>query len=153
DLAAFADPQPPVARAIDVAAELRGIVEGEISAHRLRGEQCKLDISDGSRGAWADAGHFRVIVQELLANAIEANDPAAGLVTIKTRPHRTDEQIVMTIADNGRGMTPEVRDRAFDPFFSHRPAGRGRGLGLARVVRLTELNGGRVRLQSEPGRG
>jgi len=51
------------------------------------------------------------------------------------------------------GMAPEVLERALDPFFSHRPAGRGRGLGLSRAARYAEINGGRLRLSSRPGQG
>ena len=50
-------------------------------------------------------------------------------------------------------MSPAVLDRAFDPFFSHRNAGRGRGLGLARAHRIIEAHGGRVWLESKPDAG
>ena len=57
------------------------------------------------------------------------------------------------IEDNGCGMSGEVLERAVDPFFSSRPAGRGRGLGLSRAYRLAELNGGRLWLESTPNVG
>src|SRR5690606_35399741 len=60
----------------------------------------------------------------------------------------SEEQVVVSVIDNGRGMTPDVVGRAMDPFFSHRPAGRGRGLGLARVRRWMLLGGGDVELES-----
>jgi signal transduction histidine kinase len=61
--------------------------------------------------------------------------------------------VEFTIRDNGVGMPPPVLQRAFDPFFSHRPAGRRRGLGLARVHRMVESHGGRVWLESRPNEG
>lgn len=50
-------------------------------------------------------------------------------------------------------MPPDVLARAFDPFFSHKRAGRRRGLGLPRAQRIVELQGGHIRLESEPGAG
>jgi hypothetical protein len=57
------------------------------------------------------------------------------------------------VEDDGVGMTPAVLQRAFDPFFSHRQAGRGRGLGLPRAYRIVEAHGGRIWLESRPGEG
>ncbi len=59
----------------------------------------------------------------------------------------------LVIADSGVGMEPFVLEHATDPFFSARPAGRGRGLGLARARRLIEHNGGSLSLESTPGAG
>lgn len=50
-------------------------------------------------------------------------------------------------------MTPAVLQRAFDPFFSHRNAGRARGLGLPRAYRIVEAHGGRIWLESRPDEG
>lgn len=57
------------------------------------------------------------------------------------------------VNDNGAGMTPEVAKRAFDPFFSFRPAGRGRGLGLPQVHRTIEAHGGKIWLDSKKNEG
>jgi signal transduction histidine kinase len=54
------------------------------------------------------------------------------------------------VQDNGAGMSPEVAERAIDPFFSHRSAGRGRGLGLSRAYRLASINGGQLWIDSTP---
>jgi signal transduction histidine kinase len=59
----------------------------------------------------------------------------------------------VSVEDNGCGMSPDVLDHCLDPFFSHRPAGRGRGLGLSRAHSLAVANGGRLWLESTPGAG
>ncbi|MFO0839093.1 MAG: HDOD domain-containing protein [Phycisphaerae bacterium] len=61
--------------------------------------------------------------------------------------------IEIQVRDPGRGMTPAVLHRAFDPFYSHRPAGRSRGLGLARAHRIIDSHGGRIWLESRAGDG
>ncbi|MBL0928067.1 MAG: PAS domain S-box protein [Phycisphaerales bacterium] len=57
------------------------------------------------------------------------------------------------VTDNGRGMTEEVRRRAFDMFFTTKPRGLGTGLGLALVRKVAEQAGGRVEMESEVGKG
>jgi hypothetical protein len=59
--------------------------------------------------------------------------------------------VALSVADTGRGMSPEVLRRAFDPFMSTR--GDGRGVGLATVQRLVTRNGGGLRAWSEAGQG
>jgi C4-dicarboxylate-specific signal transduction histidine kinase len=61
--------------------------------------------------------------------------------------------VVVDIRDSGCGMTADVLERAHDPFFSHRQAGRGRGLGLSRATRWLEINDAQLRLESEPDKG
>ena len=69
-------------------------------------------------------------------------------------PSRTsDETVRILIEDNGIGMSRDVLEHAVDPFFSSRPAGRGRGLGLSQAARLAEINGGRLWLESILGTG
>ncbi len=57
----------------------------------------------------------------------------------------------ITVADNGRGMEPEVRERAMEPFFSGRE--KGTGLGLAIVQRVVKDHQGKISIESAPGRG
>ena len=61
--------------------------------------------------------------------------------------------VVITITDNGTGMTPDVVARAFEPFFSTKPAGKGTGLGLSMVYGFVKQSGGHIALYSEPGDG
>jgi len=152
-LAAVSEPEPSRPSALDLGLVIRDACRSAVASGRLSDQQLRLELSDGLPPLWADPRQTAEIVAELLANAIAATDSNTRLLTIKTALHSTDEQVVMTLADNGRGMTPDVLERAFDPFFSHQPAGRGRGLGLPRIKRLATLNGGTIRLFSGPGAG
>jgi signal transduction histidine kinase len=62
-------------------------------------------------------------------------------------------RVVVTVSDDGTGMDEETVKRAFDPFFSSKPAGRRRGMGLAKALRWVEASGGSIRLESRPGQG
>jgi len=92
-------------------------------------------------------------VAEVLANACQATDPAGGQVKIQSAFDPQARCVVLTITDNGGGMDPHVLPHAFDPFFSSRPAGRRRGMGLPKAQRWIEASGGSIRLESRPSQG
>lgn len=65
----------------------------------------------------------------------------------------SDSEVSIEVSDNGVGMSPQVRSRAFEAFFTTRPVGEGTGLGLAICQRLVHDQGGRIELSSEEGVG
>jgi signal transduction histidine kinase len=80
-------------------------------------------------------------------------DPHRAKLIVNCSGELTDDTRTVEVCDNGIGMNREVQERAFAPFFSHRPAGRRRGLGLSRALRLVEINRGEVHLDSRPDGG
>jgi len=74
---------------------------------------------------------------------------------VRLKVERQGSEVVFTVADEGRGIPAELKDRVFDRFESHTAGARHRGLGLGlSIVRsFVELHGGRVWLDSTPGRG
>jgi CheY-like chemotaxis protein len=61
--------------------------------------------------------------------------------------------VMIAVSDTGCGMTPEVREQAFDPFFSTKPEGKGSGLGLSMVYGFVKQSGGHVKIESQVGVG
>lgn len=109
----------------------------------------------------ADAAQLRQVFLNLGVNALAAID-GEGTVRVSARPARggeflsgaaapDNEGYLVEIADDGVGMTEDVRRRAFDPFFTTKPGGTG--LGLSIVQRTVRAHGGEVSLASEPGSG
>ncbi|MCA0375257.1 MAG: PAS domain-containing protein [Gemmatimonadetes bacterium] len=94
-------------------------------------------------------GEIREALLNLVQNAIDAM-PGGGTLTVRTWSDGADACIA--VRDTGTGMTAEVRERAFEPFFSTKGA-RGTGLGLAEVYGIVRRHRGTATISSEPGRG
>jgi PAS domain S-box-containing protein len=96
------------------------------------------------------AGLLQVFVN-LITNAAQALGPEGGTVTLSLQS--LGDEVVVRVADDGKGMPPEVQARVFEPFFSTKEGGRGVGLGLSIVQGIVARHGGTIDVASEPGRG
>ena len=99
----------------------------------------------------ADDGQLRQALIALLMNALDATPPG-GHVDVATRRDGADT-VVLTVADDGSGISPENLDKIFNPFFTTKPVGQGTGLGLAICHGIVASHGGEIRVDSEIGRG
>lgn len=111
------------------------------------------------------AGQLNQVFMNLLANAIDAFDELkqgqAGqelicwLPKIEIRTQRLlNDQVEITIADNGPGIPPGIQSKLFDAFFTTKPVGKGTGLGLSIAYQIvTEKHGGHLACESRPGHG
>ena len=90
----------------------------------------------------------------MICNALQATDKVVGgAVAIHASYDPITKRVVLTVTDSGCGMDEVTLRRAFDPFFSSKPAGRRRGLGLPKALRWIESSGGSMRLESRLGQG
>jgi signal transduction histidine kinase len=120
----------------------------------------ELDLDPRAGVVPAYEGELKQVVLNMVVNAAQAiaDDPrprsgtSLGLIRIATR--RTASDFVITITDDGPGMTPQVRDRVFNPFFTTKQVGKGtgQGLSLAHAVIVTKHRG-RIDLVTAPGQG
>jgi signal transduction histidine kinase len=156
DLWQFARPPQPKKQSVDLAG-LVGEVSSSLSefaAQRkvhLRWEQpvASLPATHHPLTVLADPAQLRTALSCLLRNAIEAA-PADGWAALRLEAAAAN-QVNILIEDNGNAPSQPQRDHLFDPFFSGRPAGRGRGLGLPTAWRLARAHGGDVRFVGDPG--
>ncbi|MBP7936592.1 MAG: HDOD domain-containing protein [Phycisphaerae bacterium] len=154
ELMEFAKPNPPQPTTWPIARLLSELRAEWLTKASLGNEQFHLVLSDDLPDVHADAAQVRKLFDELVRNAVEAmQDQPKPLLLINCHANVADEMVVVRVEDNGVGMAPEVLERATDPFFSSRTAGRGRGLGLSRAARYAEINGGQMRLSSRPREG
>jgi signal transduction histidine kinase len=114
---------------------------GRLTVHRDYGELPLVEC---------DPGQMNQVFLNVLANACDATGPS-GNVWIATR--REGDAAVVTVRDDGVGMTPEVQAHVFDPFFTTKDVGGGTGLGLAISHGVVAAHGGRIEVESAPGAG
>jgi len=143
------------------------IRENETMLKRLIGEDVQLTtiLDPGLEPVKVDPNQFVQVIMNLATNGRDAM-PKGGKLTIETANVTLDEisaalvpeakpgyYVLLTVRDNGTGMTPEVRARIFEPFFTTKAPGKGSGLGLATVYGIVKQSGGFACVESEPGRG
>ena len=113
--------------------------------------QIALSLSAGPVRIEADRRHLEQAIMNLVVNARDAM-PRGGSIHIETSAPEPGPVKIM-VRDTGHGMTPEVRARIFEPFFSTKPSGTGTGLGLPTVRRIVGESGGEISVESTPGKG
>ena len=149
----FAKVPQPAPQRVDLGKILHAVMTELIAAGLLESDELRVELSSDTPLIWFDPTWLNRIFRELIQNAINASQPPRRRLTVKAAPHLTEDSVVVEVLDNGHGIPADVLGRVLDPFFSYRPAGRSRGLGLARVQRWLQLAGGAIRIESEPGCG
>jgi signal transduction histidine kinase len=137
----------PVPAAVNVAEVAR---ERVVAWHPVADDRSIVLAASPARPvlAWIGEGHLDQILDNVIANALDALSPG-HMVRLTTTATATGARI--TVSDNGPGMSAEERERAFLRFTTSSPTGTG--LGLAIVHRLAISNGGTIRLDETPGGG
>ncbi len=95
-------------------------------------------------------GQLGQLFLNLLLNAVRATD-GSGRVTVAS--DRDGDQLRVRVIDNGQGIAPEAIDHIFEPFFTTQEVGEGTGLGLTVAADIARAHGGRIEVESLPGRG
>ena len=110
-----------------------------------------LDVPPDLPELWADRERLLQVFENLIGNAIKFSGPG-GRITVGAAPR--DREVLFWVADTGVGIAAEDLPHVFDRFWQARkPGRRGAGLGLAIVKGIVEAHGGRIWVQSTPGRG
>ena len=147
-LRAFARPDEAAWQATDLHAGLESVLSvaaGEIAPRaEVRREYGRLPLVE------CLPAQINQVFLNILLNAAQAI-PRQGTITLRTA--QDGDFVSITIGDTGTGMPPEVAKRIFDPFFTTRPVGQGAGLGLSMAYGIVAKHGGRIDVESAPGKG
>jgi len=128
------------------------LVEKDLQMHRIGVDR------DVDTGVWAKVNSSQVqqILMNLIVNARQAMKEG-GRIKLTVRDNPAEGWAEISIGDNGAGIPHEKLQKIFDPFYTTRTADArgqgGTGLGLALCRRIIEAHGGRIRVESEPGKG
>ena len=95
-------------------------------------------------------GPLNQVIMNVISNAIDAIE-GQGVITITTK--KTDAVYSITIADTGKGIPDDIRDRVFEPFFTTKPVGQGTGLGLSISFGIVKKHGGKLEIRSGQSSG
>ncbi len=143
------------------------VVSMEDLMRRTLGEHIELVVALAD-DAWAVNSDANQLESALLNLAVNARDamPGGGTLTIRTANATLDESYtraheglqpgdytLISVADTGIGMPPDVLAKVFEPFFTTKPIGQGTGLGLSMIYGFAKQSGGHVRMHSHPGQG
>ncbi|MBY5810742.1 ATP-binding protein [Rhizobium leguminosarum] len=163
-LLAFSRQQPLAPEVIDLNKLVGGMSE---LLRRTLGEHIRIEtvLAGGLWPSFADLSQLENAILNLAVNARDAM-PGGGNLTIETANTELDERysrmhseveagqyVMISITDTGTGMSPEVIERAFDPFYTTKGPGKGTGLGLSQVYGYIKQSGGHIKIYSEIDRG
>jgi two-component system, NtrC family, nitrogen regulation sensor histidine kinase NtrY len=143
-------PQPKL-RPIQVNEVLRSLAklfQAQLEAPGPAKIDCKLQLDEHLAPVAADAELLHRAISNLVSNAIDAM-PAGGTLTLRTRGDRN--KVFIEVSDTGTGLTADQCERIFTPYYTSKQ--HGTGLGLAIVQSIVSDHEGRIRVQSEPGKG
>ncbi|MDQ5980954.1 MAG: hypothetical protein QG602_3932 [Verrucomicrobiota bacterium] len=163
-LLAFSRKQPLSAQPIDPSELVTGVVT---MLRRTLGEHVELEtrLLPGPTQLVADKSQLEQVLINLCVNARDALTEGGRIVISLEQTEGgvpageaesempPGSRLLLTVADNGQGMAPEVQERLFEPFYTTKALGKGTGLGLAVVYGIVRQHGGTISVTSEPGRG
>ena len=135
----------------DLGRLLEGVAELMRPALRRRGVELRVEAARDLPEAEIDAARLRQVLLNLVQNAGDAVEKDGGHVTVRADVLPGSSGIVIAVEDDGPGMSREVLARLFEPFFTTKFTGTGLGLTISKG--LVEQHGGRIEVDSEPGRG
>lgn len=128
------------------------------SKFREEGVDLELEVAPGLPLVECDGEMIRSVIMDLTGNALDAcswkqyPESDRPRVSVVIQPSSRNGDVEIMVRDNGEGMTEEVRQRIFTPFFSTKEK-KGTGMGLAVVARVVSMHEGNTTVESEPGEG
>jgi len=152
DLLAFSRKTEPAYTPLDLNDLIERTLRLRAYALRAAGVEVELALDPARPVVLGDEAKLQQVLLNVLLNAEHAmRDAAERRLTVATRRERG--RVVVSVADTGAGIAPDVLPRIFEPFFTTKPAGEGTGLGLSVSYGIVQAHGGELHAESAPGGG
>ncbi|HJW90008.1 MAG TPA: ATP-binding protein [Anaerolineales bacterium] len=121
---------------------------------RTRAVQVSVILAEDLPAIYLDANQIKQVLVNLVHNGLQSM-PHGGELTIQTGQEALDGRagLMLKVRDNGEGISPEILERLFEPFFTTRPPGSGTGLGLSVSYGIVSNHGGVIEVESQVGVG
>ena len=150
DLLKFARGQETEKKLAPLNPTIEEVVQMVASQFQKQHCEIELDLASHLPMLSIDVDKIKQVYLNLLMNSRQAIKDR-GRIRISTRYIESDRQVKIVFWDSGFGISPEIKDRIFDPFFSTKETGKGSGLGLAVSYGIIKDHGGDIQVESEPG--
>jgi len=153
DLMSFASPPEPKVTKTSIKQLLDEASQLAAQKQNIEELDVKVEIAEDVMDVFVDSAQIVSAIADIFCNSLESYEEGFGPIKVVAVNNESGTSVKLQISDTGCGMDFETLQKAIQPFFSYRPAGRKRGMGLAYAVRLTELNGGSLDIRSKVGSG
>jgi putative nucleotidyltransferase with HDIG domain len=154
DLMSFAEPQQPRSARTAVRQIIDEAVELTCQKTNVEHINVQIEVAEDVEDVFVDSAQIVSAIANVISNAVESySSGELGPIKITADADESGDMVRLTISDLGCGMDAKTLQKATQPFFSVRPAGRKRGMGLAYAARFVQLNKGSLDIESEPGSG
>jgi len=153
DLMSFAEPPQPRPTSTDTKQIIDEAIQ--LASQKTNTEQInvQIQVAEDVESVFVDSAQVVSAIANVISNAVESYGDKSGPIKITADAVESGDLVKLQISDSGCGMDAETVQKATQPFFSAKAAGRKRGMGLAYAVRFIQLNKGSLNIASEPDSG
>ncbi len=153
ELMSFARPQEPRPAEMNVKQILDEAVQLTSQKTGVEHINIQIEVAEDVKSVFVDSAQVVSAIANVFSNAIESYTGSLGPVKVTAVVAESGKFVKLQISDLGCGMDAETLEKAAQPFFSAKPAGRKQGMGLAYAQRIIRLNKGKLGIMSRPGSG
>jgi putative nucleotidyltransferase with HDIG domain len=153
EMMSYARPQEPRPARTNIKQMLDEAVQLVAQEQNIEQFDVQMDVADGVKDVFVDSAQVVSAIANVFTNSLESYINRQGPIKVTVDLGGTADFVKLQIIDSGCGMDAQTLEKATQPFFSAKPAGRKRGMGLAYAHRIIRLNQGQFQIASRPGSG
>ncbi len=153
DLLSFAQPRQPKLRKVNVEQIIEQAVKSAADKLKTQTNNVTIEVAEDIKDVFVDSAQIVTALANIICNSFESYIRKAGPINVTALSSASNGRVCITVSDLGCGMNSETVGKAVFPFFSAKPAGRKRGMGLSIAERFIHCNGGSMAISSRPAEG